>query len=225
VRTRRWDFISENRADVGVERLCRVLGVSRSGYCRHQATEEARAERRAREAVAVAEIRAIHAEHRGAYGAPRVHAELRARGQKINRKRVTRLMRIHHIVGRHLRRTRRTTIADKTAPPAPDLMMRDFTADTLNTKWCGDITYIPVGSTWLYLATVIDICSRRVVGWSIADHMRASLVTDAIEMAVAARGQLRQCPRRVVLGTGSDGPRRRSNRRVRTGWKGHGSAR
>lgn len=66
--------------------------------------------------------------------------------------------------------------------------MRDFTADTLNTKWCGDITYIPVGSTWLYLATVIDICSRRVVGWSIADHMRASLVTDAIEMTVAARG-------------------------------------
>ncbi|SDE57778.1 Integrase core domain-containing protein [Streptomyces griseoaurantiacus] len=66
--------------------------------------------------------------------------------------------------------------------------MRDFTADTLNTKWCGDITYIPVGSTWLYLATVIDICSRRVVGWSIADHMRASLVTDAIEMAVSARG-------------------------------------
>jgi len=97
-------------------------------------------------------------------------------------------MRIHHIIGRHLRRTRRTTITDQTAPPAPDLMMRDFTADTLNTKWCGDITCIPVGSTWLYLATVIDICSRRVVGWSIADHMRASLVTDAIEMAVAARG-------------------------------------
>lgn len=188
MRTRRWDFISDHRADFGVKRLCRVLGVSRSGYYRHQATEEDRVERQAREAAAVAEIRAIHAEHRGAYGAPRVHAELRARGQKINRKRVTRLMRIHHIVGRHLRRTRRTTIADKTAPPAPDLMMRDFTADTLNTKWCGDITYVPVGSTWLYLATVIDICSRRVVGWSIADHMRASLVTDAIEMAVAARG-------------------------------------
>ncbi|MFE1287354.1 IS3 family transposase [Streptomyces sp. NPDC058751] len=195
VRTRRWDFISDHRTDFGVKRLCRVLGVSRSGYYRRQATEEGRVERQAREAAAVAEIRAIHAEHRGAYGAPCVHAELRARGRKINRwgyprlrGSVTRLMRIHHIVGRHLRRTRRTTIADKTAPPAPDLMMRDFTADTLNTKWCGDITYIPVGSTWLYLATVIDICSRRVAGWSIADHMRASLVTDAIEMAVAARG-------------------------------------
>ncbi|GAB1331881.1 hypothetical protein ACE1SV_62200 [Streptomyces sennicomposti] len=188
MKTPRWDFISDHRADFGVQRLCRVLGVSRAGYYRHQATEEARVGRRAHEAAAVAEIRAIHAEHRGAYGAPRVHAELRARGRKINRKRVIRLMRIHHIVGRHLRRTRRTTIADKTAPPAPDLMMRDFTADTLNTKWCGDITYIPVGSTWLYPATVIDICSRRVVGWSIADHMRGSLVTDAIEMAAATHG-------------------------------------
>lgn len=117
MKTRRWDFISDHRADFGVKRLCRVLGVSRSGYYRHQATEEARAGRQAREAAAVAEIRAIHAEHQGAYSAPRVHAELRARGRKINRKRVTRLMRVHHIIGRHLRRTRRTTIADKRAPP------------------------------------------------------------------------------------------------------------
>ncbi len=96
-------------------------------------------------------------------------------------------MRVNHIVGRHLRKKKRTTIANKAAPPVPDLLMRDFTADTLNTRWCGDITYIAVGTTWLYLATVFDICSRRVVGWSIADHMRTSLVTDAIEMAVAAR--------------------------------------
>jgi transposase InsO family protein len=188
VKTHRWDFISEHRADFGVKRLCRVLGVSRSGYYRHLATEETRAERVAQEAAAVAEIRAIHTEHHGAYGAPRIHAELRAQGRKVNRKRVTRLMRVHHIVGRHLRRTRRTTIADRKAPPAPDLMNRDFAAKALNAKWCGDITYIPVGTTWLYLATVIDICSRRVVGWSIADHMRAELVTDAIQMAVAARG-------------------------------------
>ncbi|WP_329529405.1 IS3 family transposase [Streptomyces sp. NBC_01462] len=188
VRSRRWAFISDNRADFGVKRICRVLGTSRAGYYRHLATEQDRAERRAVEARTVAEIRAIHSEHGGAYGAPRVHAELRARGHAINRKRVTRLMRVNHIVGRHLRRKKRTTIADKTAPPAPDLVMRDFTANTLNTKWCGDITYIPVGATWLYLATLIDICSRKVVGWSIADHMRTSLVTDAIEMAVVARG-------------------------------------
>ncbi|RPK87241.1 IS2 transposase TnpB [Streptomyces sp. ADI98-10] len=136
----------------------------------------------------MSEIRAIHLEHHGAYGAPRVRAELRARGQRINRKRVTRLMRVNHIVGRHLRKRKRTTIADRTAPPAPDLVTRDFTADTLNTRWCRDITYLAVGAKWLHLATVIDICSRKVVGWSITDHMRTSLVTEAIEMAVAARG-------------------------------------
>ncbi|MEV7864266.1 IS3 family transposase [Streptomyces hirsutus] len=188
VSPRRWDFISENRADFGVQRICRVLGASRAGYYRHLATEQARAERQAEEKRTVSEIRAIHLEHHGAYGAPRVHAELRARGRRINRKRVTRLMRVNHIVGRHLRKRKRTTIADRTAPPAPDLVMRDFTADTLNTRWCGDITYKTVGAKWLYLATVIDICSRKVVGWSIADHMRTSLVTDAIERAVAARG-------------------------------------
>lgn len=184
----RWDFISENRAAFGVKRICRVLGVSRSGCYRHQATASARAARQAEQAAAVAEIRQIHADHHGAYGAPRIHAELRSRGRKINRKRVARLMRINHIVGRHLRRRKRTTIADKMAPPAPDLVMRDFTATALNTRWCGDITYIAVGSSWMFLATVIDICSRRVIGWSIADHMRTELVTDAIEMAVAARG-------------------------------------
>ncbi|MGW5779899.1 IS3 family transposase [Streptomyces sp. NPDC003863] len=188
VKDRGWDFISDHRADFGVQRLCRVMGVPRAGYYRHRATAQARADRQAGEAAVVSEIRAIHPEHAGAYGAPRIHAELRARGRMINRKRVTRLMRVHHVVGRHLRRKKRTTIADRTAPPVPDLVMRDFTADALNRKWCGDITYIPVGSTWLYLATVIDICSRRVVGWSIADHMRTSLVTDAIDMAVAARG-------------------------------------
>ncbi|MFD0228131.1 IS3 family transposase [Streptomyces hirsutus] len=188
VSPRRWDFISDNRADFGVKRVCRVLGVSRSGYYRHQATAKARAERAVEEERTVSEIRQIHADHQGAYGAPRVHAELRSRGRRINRKRVSRLMRINHIVGRHLRRKKRTTIQDRTAPPVPNLMMRDFTADVLNTKWCGDITYVAVGSTWLYLATVIDICSRRVIGWSIADHMRTSLVTDAIEMAMAARG-------------------------------------
>lgn len=186
--SRRWDFISDNRADFGVKRLCRALGVSRSGYHRHQATAQTRAERQAKEEQTVAELRAIHAEHQGAYGAPRVHAELRARGRRINRKCVTGLMRVNRIVGCHLRRRKRTTIADKTAPPVPDLMSRDFTAQSLNTKWCGDITYIAVGSTWLYLATAIDICSRRVIGWSIAGHMRTQLVADALEMAVKARG-------------------------------------
>jgi transposase InsO family protein len=92
------------------------------------------------------------------------------------------------MVGRHLRGRKRRTVPDRTAAPVPDLLERDFTAPALDTRWCGDITYILVGSSWLYLATVIDICSLRVVGWSIADHMRADLVVDALEAAVAARG-------------------------------------
>ncbi|MGX1117355.1 transposase InsO family protein [Streptomyces ambofaciens] len=94
----RWDFISDHRAAFGVQRICRVLGVSRSGYYQQQATAQARAARQAEQAAAVAEIRQIHAEHHGAYGAPRIHAELRARGRKVNRKRVARLMRVNHIV-------------------------------------------------------------------------------------------------------------------------------
>jgi len=171
-----------------VKRLCRVLNVSRSGYYRHLVGAQARAAREVADRAMAEEIRAIHDEHQGAYGAPRVHAELRGRGHKVNRKRVTRLMRVNGIVGRHLRRGKRTTIATRSATAVPDLVARDFTAAELDSKWCGDITYVPVGRMWLYLATVIDICSRRVVGWSIADHMRTSLVTDALEMAVAARG-------------------------------------
>ena len=96
-------------------------------------------------------------------------------------------MRKHGIEGRHLRRRKRTTVPDRLAPPAPDLVQPDFTAGRLDEKWCGDITYVQVGGTWLYLACVLDICSRRVLGWSVAPHMRAELVIDALKMAVAAR--------------------------------------
>jgi transposase InsO family protein len=151
VSSRRWDFISDHRALWGVKRLCRVLNVSRSGYYRHLAGAQARAEREGAERTLVDRIREIHAEHDGAYGAPRVHAELRADGHAVNRKRVTRLMRVNGIVGRHLRRGKRTTIADRSAAAVPDLVARDFTAGELDAKWCGDITYVPVGRTWLYL--------------------------------------------------------------------------
>lgn len=130
----------------------------------------------------------VHAEHREAYGARRIHAELRAGGRKVNRKRVARLIRERHIVGRHLRRRKRTTIPDRTAPPVPDLIERAFTAGWLDERWCGDTTYLQVGSTRLFLARMIDIRSRRVVGWSMATHMRAGLVIDALQAAVAARG-------------------------------------
>ncbi len=185
---RRWDFISVNAGVFGVQRLCRVLGVSRSGYYRWQAGAQTRAARQEDEDALVEEIREIHAEHKETYGALRVHAELRGYGHTVNRKRVARLMRKHGIVGRHLRRRKTTTIPDPVAPPVPDLVQRDFTATDLDERWCGDITYIQVGATWLYLACVVDIRSRRVLGWSMAPHMRAELVIDALRAAVAARG-------------------------------------
>lgn len=188
MKTRRWDFISAHAEAFGVQRLCQVLQVSRSGYYRWLAGAGAREARQAEEDAMVAEIREIHTEHRENYGALRVHAELRGFGHTVNHKRVARLMRKNGIVGRHLRKKKRTTIPDRLAPPVADLVQRDFTAGTLDEKWCGDITYVQVGATWLYLACVIDIRSRRVLGYSMATHMRAELVIDAIQAAVATRG-------------------------------------
>jgi hypothetical protein len=190
VTSRRWDFISEYADRFGVQRLCRVLQVSRSGYYRWLAGVEARDRRLAADDALVAEIREIHAESRETYGALRVHADLQGFGHHVNRKRVARLMREHGIIGRHLRRKKRTTVPDPLAPPVEDLVQRDFTASRLDERWCGDITYIQVGGQWLFLACVTDICSRRVLGWSMAPHMRAELVIDALEMAVAARGDV-----------------------------------
>ncbi|MET8192140.1 IS3 family transposase [Streptomyces sp. NPDC005078] len=188
VKTAAWDFVSAHAEMFGIKRICRVLEISRPGYYRWIVGAEARAGRQAAEDVLVEELREIHAEHRGNYGALRVHAELRGFGHTVNRKRVARLMRKHHIVGRHLRKRKRTTIPDRLAPPVADLVQRDFTASTLDEKWCGDITYVQVGAAWLCLACVIDIRSRRVVGWSMAPHMRAELVIDALQAAVTTRG-------------------------------------
>ncbi|MFJ9822745.1 IS3 family transposase, partial [Streptomyces sp. NPDC101151] len=188
VRTRRWDFVSAHAKTFGVQRICRVLRVSCSGYYRWIAGAKTRQERQAADDALLVEIREIHTEHKGTYGVRRVHAELRGLGRTVNRKRIERLMRRHGIEGRHLRRRKRTTVPDRLAPPAPDLVQRQFTAARLDEKWCGDITSVQVGGTWLYLACVIDICSRRVLGYSTATHMRAELVIDALTMAVAARG-------------------------------------
>ncbi|MDX3234086.1 IS3 family transposase, partial [Streptomyces sp. ME19-01-6] len=166
VRSRRWGFISPYADEFGVQRLCRVLGISRSGYYRWLAGADARAARQAADDALAAGIREIHTESGQSYGALRVHAGLQGSGHHVNRKRVARLMREHGIVGRHLRRKKRTTVPDPAAPPAPDLLQRDFTASRLDERGCGDITYIQVGGRWLFLACVIDICSRRVLGWS-----------------------------------------------------------
>jgi transposase InsO family protein len=182
VKTRRWDFVSDHAKAFGVQRICRVLQVSRCGYYRWLAGAKAREERQAAEDELVAEIREIHTAHKGTYGVRRVHAELRGFGHTVNRKRIERLMRLNRIEGRHLRRRKHTTVPDRFAPPAPDLVQRDFSAGHLDERRCGDIAYVQVGGSWLYPACVIGICSRRVIGWSMASHMRTELVIDALNM-------------------------------------------
>ena len=192
--TCRYRFISEHAKQYQVQRLCRVLGVHRSGYTAWVAGADARAARQGADAQLAEQIRAAHADSRGTYGVRRIHAELAEQREQagqgpVNRKRIERVMREHRIVGRHRRRRVVTTTPDPAAGHIPDLVKRDFTAGRPDHKWCGDITYVPVGASgFVYLATVIDLCSGRLVGWSVAEHMRAELVRDALAAAVAARG-------------------------------------
>jgi transposase InsO family protein len=183
--TGRYRFISEHHATYGVARLCRVLAVKRrQGYYEWLAAQPARQERAEADEELVAEIRAVHAQHQGRYGSPRVHDELRRRGRSVNRKRVERLMRERHIVGISRRRRRRSlTKQDATSLPAPDLIGRDFTAPAPGVRLVGDITYLPTAEGWLYLATTIDLFNREVVGHAMAEHMRAELVCDALRLA------------------------------------------
>ncbi|ELS50585.1 putative transposase [Streptomyces viridochromogenes Tue57] len=133
----------------------------------------------------------MHAEWDGTYGRPRLTAELRDGGERVNHKRVGRVMRKFGIAGLRLRQRVTTTLPEPSATPVPDLFRRDFTASMPNTKYVGDITYLSVSDgEFLYLATVIDCFSRRLVGWSIADHMRTELVTDALRAAARRRGSL-----------------------------------
>jgi transposase InsO family protein len=182
-----YPFIEAEKAGRrNVKRACELLKVSRAAFYQHLAGPSRRDQA---DAGLTREITAVHAESRGRYGAPRVHAELRRRGHRHGRKRVARLMRATGLRGKTPRRWRKTTVLDPAAATRADAIRRDFTAGAggLNARWCGDITYIGTWEGWLYLATVIDIASRRVVGYAIADHLRTELVSAALANAVAAR--------------------------------------
>ncbi len=169
-----------------------MLEVNRSSFYKWRASAPARAGRTAADAALAERVGAIHAEHSGTYGSPRITAELRlGDGLLVNHKRVERVMRENGIVGLRLRKRVTTTISAPSDTLVPDLLGRDFTAHAPNTKYVGDITYLPVGDgEFLYLATVVDCFSRRLAGWSIADHMRTELVADALKTAAATRGSL-----------------------------------
>ena len=181
----RYRFIQAKKADYPLAALCRALHVSRSGYYAWAGRKVSA--RTQADAELTVQISAAHTRSRRTYGAPRVHAELRAAGVRCARKRVARLMRAAGLVGCHRRRRARTTVADPAHTPAPNLVARDFAAAGPDRLWLGDITYVATREGWLYLAVLLDAYSRRIVGWAMADHLRTELALDALAMALQTR--------------------------------------
>jgi putative transposase len=170
----------------GVRQMCQVLGVSRSGYYAWRRRQPSR--RSEANTVLLAEIRKAHQASRQSYGSPRVHAVLRRQGIVCGKNRVARLMQANGIQGRVRRRSRPvTTQRAEGVLAAPNVLAQDFAASRPNEKWVTDITYIDTAEGWLYLASVLDLYSRKVVGWSMANHMDTSLVKEAFRMAVTRR--------------------------------------
>lgn len=183
----RFAFVKEHRGAYPVAVLCEVLRVSRSGYYAWlNRPASARAERR--EELA-GQVRAVHAESRGTYGSPRVYRQLKAQGVRACENTVAKVMRGQQIRSKVVaRRFRvRTTDSAHAHPVADNLLGRDFAADAPDRKWAADLTYVPTAEGWLYLAAVVDLCTRRVVGWAMADHVRATPCTEALGMALARR--------------------------------------
>ena len=178
-------MIAAEEADFSVSMMCELFDVSRSGY---YAWKQREPSKRQRENEALKEeIKEIHRESRETYGSPRVHAELRARGFEVGRNRVARLMHEEGVCGRRRPKFARTTNSAHDYPIAPNVLEREFTSDEPDKAWVADITYIWTNQGWIYLAVVIDLFSRLVVGWSMADHMRAELVLNALRAALGHR--------------------------------------
>ena len=177
--------MSDHQALYPIATMCRVLGVSPSGY---YAWRQRKPSKRSRSDAALSHlIREIHAWSRGTYGEPRMTKELIARGHHVNPKRVARLMREAGLAGVSRRKGTRTTRRDREAQVAPDLVERDFTAHGPDELWVADITYVPTWSSFLFLAVVLDAWSRRIVGWAMASHLRTDLVLEALNMALSRR--------------------------------------
>lgn len=181
-----YKFMDVHAGEFRIERMCWVLGVGRSGYYAWRSRPTS--QRADVDEVLLAQIQQEYRSSRGTYGSPRIHAALRKQGVKCGRKRIARLMRLHKMTGR--KRQQRhpvTTQRDVNAVPAPNLLNQQFSASAPNQKWVSDITYIETAEGWLYLAAILDLFSRKVVGWAMADHMETSLVEDAWNMALLQR--------------------------------------
>ena len=191
----RFQFVEDHRDTHEVKRMCQVLGIHRSSYYKWLNARQARQAKQQADDAVLGRIRDHHQEWNHTLGYRRMTVEINAEqptNEPLNHKRVSRLMRENDIVGLHLRKPKTTTVRDPGAQVFDDLINRDFTAEETNQVYVGDVTYLPYGQKgeFLYLATVIDLCSKRLAGWSIADHMRTSLVEDALNNAAATRGSL-----------------------------------
>jgi len=180
----RYQFIEAHREEYVVTLMCRVLNVSSSGYYAWRKRPCSQREMANRELLK--EIEAAHEESNGTYGSPRIYAEVKDK-VACSENRVARLMKKHGIAAKQKKRYKRTTRANTAHPVAPNLLGRDFTAAAPNQKWTVDVTYIPTLEGWLYLAVVIDLFSRRIVGWAMSSRMTSELVLDALEMAIQRR--------------------------------------
>jgi transposase InsO family protein len=189
----RFQFVADHQDTFEVKRLCQIVEINRSSFYAWQNAAPTRAERAAADAELLGRIRAVHDDD-NTCGAPRITAELNDNtpdGERVNHKRVARVMRENGIAGYRRRRRVRTTIPEPADQKVPDLLKRDFTAPVPNQRYVGDITYLPLSDGEnLYLATVIDCYSRRLVGWAVADHMRTELVEEALKAAQTTRGSL-----------------------------------
>jgi len=178
-------FILSGKADFEVRLMCQVLGVSPSAYYEWEREQESQHARRDNELLEL--IRALFAQFRARYGAPRIHGELAKVGINVSRKRVARLMREAGIRGKGARKYKATTDSKHSLPVAPNLLERQFTVEARNEVWVSDITYLWTRQGWMYLAVIIDLFSRRVVGWSLSERMTADLVCSALDSAVSKR--------------------------------------
>jgi putative transposase len=181
----KYAFIEKNRQCYGVGPTCKMLGVSRSGYYAWQ--KRKKADKKDKNWALIEHIRRIHKLSRRTYGSPRVYRDLRAQGILCNHKRVARLMRLEDLIGRRKQSRPHTTDSNHAHPIAPNLLNRDFTTEAPNKKWVADITYIWTREGWLYLATVLDLFSRKAVGWGMSPQVTADLVEDALRMALFER--------------------------------------
>ena len=218
----KYAFIHRHRQAFSIQRMCHVVGVARSGYYAWRQREGASSPKRSQQAIIDQHVAKAYHQRKGRSGAPRLTLDLRDDGMPINRKTVAASLQRQGLRAKAARKFKATTNSRHSLPVAPNLLEQNFTASAPNQKWVGDITYLATGEGWLYLAVLIDLYSRKVVGWAMSERMTADLVCDALQMALWRR----KMPKGVIVHSdrGSQGGFNRSTQHLDIGgvtWEDH----